>query len=611
MKFLAFAALITAPGLHAAAPLLAPMDSVMRRVAVPAGFTPLDLDLLVNFRTAPPPAPAVVTGLLRQPQGMDSLLHALRGGFSWAWASGGPIAQNLWPWLGARPLNWPWKFYDWRLIPRTAPDTYLDSLHPSEISFLLREAPGLFRQREEDTLLNPIERELERVRGDAVTDSVMRLASKIPLEDLEQAGLDMDALLFFLLDMAKTKGPNHVMSQLPKLGRNKGIPVFLGTPGNDVHRLDRGIVFDPGGNDRYVFPDSARPGSWLMVIDLEGDDSYEARDTVGAAAGFLSAQVIADLKGNDRYIGQDFAFGSAMMGYARLYDAEGDDVYEGRCASLGFAFHGIGILQDRAGNDSYSSAYMSQAASSSFGLAVLLDEAGNDSYVSRPVFVDDIRYRDHFLSLSQGFSTGMAPRHGGGIAVLWDRAGDDSYSADIFGQGAGYWFGWGLLMDDAGNDRYQAHQYAQGAGVHFAVGALIDEAGDDTRISKGVSQGCGHDGGFGLLVDEAGDDSTTAVDMSAGAGSANGLGVYADFLGDDVYTMGNPAMTLGHGDMRRDRGSTGFFWDARGLDSYPVPPQEKTGFVPPPLFPKNNAAWRVYDGQRKGYGHGLDAENEQ
>src|SRR5690606_10929940 len=100
---------------------------------------------------------------------------------------------------------------------------------------------------------------------------------------------------------------------------------------------------------------------------------YAARDTAGGSAAFLSAQLIADLDGNDRYTGTDLAFGSALMGFARLYDAAGDDAYEARSASLGFAFRGLGILQDRAGNDSYSSAYLSQAASSYFGFSALID----------------------------------------------------------------------------------------------------------------------------------------------------------------------------------------------------------------------------------------------
>jgi hypothetical protein len=61
-------------------------------------------------------------------------------------------------------------------------------------------------------------------------------------------------------------------------------------------------------------------------------------------------------------------------------------------------------------------------------------------------------------------------------------------------------------------------------------------------------------------------------------------------------------MTLGHGDMRRDRGSTGFFLDLGGRDVYPVPPDGVD------VRARNDSGWRVYDGKTKGNGYGLDRE---
>jgi hypothetical protein len=586
----------------AAPPLLpAPVDAVQRRVMAPAGFQPVDLDLLVSYRAEIPPLLSAVETLLRHPASLDSLVPALRvalGENAPPSKFSPPYSASLWPWIDVRPpsrLRPDLLGKDEILVAEELMRLFLKPLRPAEIDFLRGEVPALLVHSAEDTALDPLESEVERLRADALIDSVMDLAGRLPLERLAEASQALDKARRKILESARNDGVAVTIERLKGL-RGRGTPVTIGSPGDDVHRLDRGIVFDPGGNDRYEFTDTTRPGTWLMVIDLSGDDEYRARDSVGAAAAFLSVQLLDDQGGDDRYLGGDLAFGAAVMGYAHLVDGGGDDLYEARSASLGFAFHGVGILEDASGNDLYSSYYFSQGAASAKGFGLLADRAGNDQYLARPVFPDDLRYRDHFLSMSQGFSSGFAPRHAGGIAVLWDRAGEDLYSADIFGQGTGYWFGWGLLMDDAGGDRYVAHQYAQGAGVHFAVGTLWDKAGNDTRVSKGVSQGCGHDGGFGLLVDEAGDDRTVAVDMSAGAGSANGLGVYVDLAGDDAYAMGNPAMTLGHADMRRDRGSMGFFLDGGGgRDVYPAARE-------------NGSAWRVYDGKLRGYGHGLDAE---
>ena len=129
--------------------------------------------------------------------------------------------------------------------------------------------------------------------------------------------------------------------------------------------------------------------------------------------------------------------------------------------------------------------------------------------------------------------------------------------------------------------------------MHIAVGALLDMAGNDQYASKGVSQGCGHDYGFGYLYDKAGDDTYMATDMSQGGGSANGLGILQDASGDDMYQSINPDMALGHADMRRDRGSFGFFLDRNGKDRYTRPLGE-------------GAAWRVFNGKNKGNGFGLD-----
>jgi len=124
------------------------------------------------------------------------------------------------------------------------------------------------------------------------------------------------------------------------------------------------------------------------------------------------------------------------------------------------------------------------------------------------------------------------------------------------------------------------------------VGAAVDWAGNDRRSSKGVSQGCGHDLGFGLLHDRAGDDSYLGVDKIQGSGSANGLGLLQDMAGNDIYSGLASGLALGAADMRRERGSYGFFLDAGGSDRY----AER----------KDSAAWSTFDGDTRGNGFGLD-----
>ena len=90
---------------------------------------------------------------------------------------------------------------------------------------------------------------------------------------------------------------------------------------------------------------------------------------------------------------------------------------------------------------------------------------------------------------------------GGGIGILRDDAGDDRYEAEMFAQGAAYFFGAGLLWDRGGEDRYSAIRYAQGCGVHQAAGILRDEAGNDRyALAVGVGQGMGLDQSVGLFA---------------------------------------------------------------------------------------------------------------
>ena len=90
------------------------------------------------------------------------------------------------------------------------------------------------------------------------------------------------------------------------------------------------------------------------------------------------------------------------------------------------------------------------------------------------------------------------------MGLLLDHQGNDSYSADIFAQGAAYWFGFGMLVDGAGNDRYEAFEHAQGEGLHLAAGLLADWGGDDHYTGNEHVQGVGMDRSAGILFEAAG-----------------------------------------------------------------------------------------------------------
>ncbi len=597
----------------------------------PNGVHEQDLDLFPIHAKPDSLRLSRIENILHHPLQIDTVSHEIMNRMDQGSKKNLPLdPKNLWPLLDLNDqqgINWSKNIIatpaddSGRLIAIekfTIPDLkkcfakihqglkeHVAGLSEEEKSFLLREASGFFLQSEEDTLLNPIEGEIRRLENDEKLHRLMSVATKLKwngLMDAAEAAWELQAWILGNLKPSEknrigTLSLQQVLTALKKAAADFGneFPIHAGTLGNDQNKVGQGIWIDPGGNDLY----DIGSGNFLMVVDLSGEDIYRSQDSLAHSSNIMGIQMIADLQGNDHYLGENFAFGSTLFGYSSLFDRAGNDQYQGRCASLGFAFFGLGILQDQSGNDLYSASLMSEGFASTKGLAILWDEAGEDQYLARPTFKDDLRYSDHNIHMMQGFSSGFAPDFPGGIGLLRDGGGNDLYVADIFAQGAAYWYGLGLLIDEGGNDQYLAHQYAQGAGVHIAAGALIDFAGKDRYLSKGVSQGCGHDLGFGLLYDKEGDDQYFATDMSQGAGSANGLGILLDRNGDDRYESINPAMTLGHADMRRDRGSFGFFWDGAGKDIYPVKGKDGEAH-------RDSTTWQIFNGQNKGNGFGMD-----
>ncbi len=466
---------------------------------------------------------------------------------------------------------------------------FIAPLKPKERDSLLARAAELFLMDESDTSRSPIEAELDRLRLENRRQWVFAVAGRLDFRTLARAGQRAYELQGRLGEKVRRDG----IQWLKGVKETPIGPLTLGDDGPNRHVVGRGIFIDTGGDDEYLFSGESGPGDVTLLIDLRGRDRYISDDSLPQGPGHLGIFLSHDMQGDDTYLGRNFAWGSALFGYSHLHDVAGNDQYIARLGAQGFGFFGLGMLEDEAGNDLYSAGLFSQGASSSGGMGFLRDGSGQDQYIARPAFLDDLRYRDRNLSMSQGFSTGFRPHHSGGVAVLWDRQGNDVYVSDIYGQGAAYWYSLGVLLDEAGNDRYQAFQYAQGAGVHMAVGIAWDETGDDHRFSKGVSQGCGHDLGLGVLYDGEGDDSYVATDMSMGAGSANGIGILFDGTGKDAYLGLNPTMTLGHADWRRDKGSFGFFFDGEGDDHY-------SSSLP------NGRGWRVFGGKVKGNGLGLD-----
>jgi len=409
----------------------------------------------------------------------------------------------------------------------------------------------------------------------------------------------------------------------------------VGGPGANIYApeaLDRiAFLIEPGGDDVYRGRAASAVGTLLRplsaVVDFAGNDLYEARDRSYAIGGaVLGIAALLDLAGDDIYCGEDGSCGAGFFGAGVLYDGAGVDIFEGRNLSQGAGAFGLGVLisdcapeappgpelePDRAfeagliavpgtgarpirydENDTYLCARQSQGFASTFGAGLLYDREGNDTYRSGGRYLHAPLLPHDFQSLSQGFSIGFRPRAAGGVGILIDEAGNDYYDAEVYAQGAAYWYSLGLLFDGGGNDRYLETQYGQGAGIHLAIGSLWDRGGDDHYISKnGVTQGTAHDLSVGLLLDESGRDYYM-VDAAHGFSITNSAAIFIDALGDDFYaTYGG-----GQGSLTWARGfcGAGIFLDLEGRDTYPANSPGQDG-----------AVW-----SQQAYGVGIDLDRD-
>lgn len=340
--------------------------------------------------------------------------------------------------------------------------------------------------------------------------------------------------------------------------------IVVGDTGANIYTKDFAVLIELGGDDEYRCDNEGRIHVW---VDKAGNDVYKGGN-YSIACGRFGVSILIDEAGDDTYSANAFSLGCGVFGIGVLIDRCGDDEYRGNTFTQGAAGFGIGILKDEEGNDLYGAALYAQGFGSTYGIGMLGDKQGNDMYFILSKYIDEGRYLDHHLSMSQGFAIGFRPDLPGGIGMISERAGNDYYTADIYAQGAAYWYGIGAIVEAVGNDNYLAYQYAQASGVHIAFGLIVDKQGSDNYVAKGVSQGCGHDLALGLLYDSAGDDSYVAYDLSQGAGNANGIGILADESGDDTYSVKKSHNTQGYGNFRNEFGSIGVLLDIKGEDVY-------------------------------------------
>jgi len=447
----------------------------------------------------------------------------------------------------------------------------LEDAFPAESSEILSVLEQLIVFAPEPTGSIAEEKAHERIY-DSLTAFLNQHAHRIDCENILLAG----HTILSAIERCSVDGLNLFLSRTHVEGVSGDILYYgeydfgefvIGDSGVNNYERDFAVIIDVGGDDTYQL--SGHHCYVRVIVDESGDDSYLGGD-YDIACGRFGVSIILDRKGDDLYRARSFSIGAGVFGVGVLIDESGDDRYHGDTFTQGAGCFGVGILSDVTGNDHYEGALYAQGFASTYGIGVLEDGDGNDRYIIRSVYLDEIRYLDHYLSMSQGFAIGFRPDLPAGIGLLFEGGGNDYYISDIFGQGAAYWYGMGAIVERGGNDNYIGYQYVQGSGTHIALGLLIDDGGDDNYVAKGVAQGCGHDLSLGFLYDRSGDDTYAAFDLSQGAGNANGIGLLIDEDGDDTYAVKRLTNTQGYGDFRREFGSVGVLLDIKGDDSYTV-----------------------------------------
>lgn len=410
------------------------------------------------------------------------------------------------------------------------------------------------------------------------------LMRKVDRELLRTASYSLAVRVKLMLPMLRKQKdlkPNRTVIETPH-----GPVVLRGSKGGGGTE-DALLVIDFGGDDEFTSAKKPEPRPVRIVIDLGGDDIYLSQSEFSWGSALLGVSLLVDAGGDDDYRGGDWSIACGLAGHGVVWDLEGNDRYMGGLCTQGVGVFGTGMLLDCDGNDDYHAGVYAQGFAGTGGIGVIVDRTGDDEYIAGRDEEDIWRRANTWITFAQGSSYShrfgyivteegkprkwkMTGQLAGGIGLLIDGGGDDRYHADVFGQGAAYWYSLGLLVDLEGDDAYRTTWYGQGVGTHAAVGCVVDAGGDDRYHSRNTSQGCGHDFSAGILVDRGGNDIYRAATLSQGAGNAaSGIGILIDEGGDDSYRCGNHGWGIGRPlKDRPELAPYGFFIDRGGKNTY-------------------------------------------
>ncbi len=194
-----------------------------------------------------------------------------------------------------------------------------------------------------------------------------------------------------------------------------------------------GVLADYAGDDvYYVEPEVARV-----------PEEYQYRNYGGNAQPNTMVSFAQGVAAGRRADGSD---GHAWPGgLGAIIDVHGDDRYEAGAFAQGYGYwYGIGLVYDGAGNDTYRSVYYSLASGAHYAVSAVVDESGDDTYTQHQDF-EDARA-----------GAGIAFAWDYVTALLYDGAGNDAYDSGSNCIARTAENGQALLIDGGGDDTYTA-----------------------------------------------------------------------------------------------------------------------------------------------------------
>jgi len=456
-----------------------------------------------------------------------------------------------------------------------------DSLTREEVAHVLQSRSGLLDSYIECRMLSY---DTDAARQKASV-RLLKIAAKVDVRALLRqarlaARLVSPEFTASLVAAAAASGKNLDAGVILERKTPYGAILISGRARRRYQGKDYAAIYDLGGDD--VYANNVASSVWgriptAVIVDYAGNDAYESHRPFSQGCGDLGVGILADLGGDDSYVGTRYAQGVGFMGIGMLFDEAGDDVYRGLQFNQAVAQWGVGLLVDRAGRDRYESHDTSQGVGLPGGCGMLYDGGSRgDEYYCKGKQPTGYGNPGVFEGWGQAMGVGYRPYASGGVGILFDEGGRDRMEAGNFCQGGGYFYAFGLLYNRGSDaDVYIGSRYAQGFGCHQAAGAFIEAGGDDHYTTRrAVAQGLAWDEAVALFVDEGGNDRYEGGGFSQGASAQNGWTLFIERGGKDTYLYAGQARA---GSNKYHGGtSLSFFLDLGGdEDDYPKKPNNR------------------------------------